>query len=100
MERYLASDDDTRMTAHDSHTAARAPFSFHYRSLQLAIPQTPQEFELMFEEQLTDPFLFQRTDSAIGTIEDLRTFVDAEDMIHSRLDDTRYRSPLSDVHFY
>jgi hypothetical protein len=94
MERYLASDDDTRMTAYDSYAAgqlaaANTPFSFHHRSLQLAIPQIPQESELLFEEQFTNSFLFQKTDSAIGTMEDLLAFVDAEDMMDSRFDDAR-----------
>jgi hypothetical protein len=95
----LKNDDTTWISSYDVYTAsqaaaANAPFSFHHRLLQLAIPQPHHEPYISFDERIADSSLFLRQDSAIGSFEDPFALAEAEDVTHTQFDVTRYDPDL------
>jgi hypothetical protein len=94
MDHHVAQIDDAETTLYSSHVAgqaaANAPFSFHHRSLQMALLQAQHGLEVLFEDypvQLSQP---KKADLVIGSFDDLLSVVESQDVTDIRFDDTGY----------
>jgi hypothetical protein len=90
----ITQDDTASLTAYPGNergqAAANAPFSFHNRSLQLALPQMQYELEVASEDSFNRLSSLQRADSAMGSLDDLFDFGDSRDAMNFRFDGRRY----------